>query len=233
MVDEEVEAVGWLEEYAEVFKSEIIKSVKDVHRFVKRLDGFRADLLRVHIPVWTEPVLTATLARLTELPVVLLGNFRPETSSIVGIVGAGGALDQISLAHERVFDHRSDDAYRSFLAFIRAAVAVKRLKGQTLGIFGGRSLGMITATADLSQWQRVFGIDIDHVDQLAFGSIGKGRVRRTSRSTGPGTANKKLSGNKNNHGRERLRFCRGEMPARVEQRLCPPVCCPYAPERVL
>jgi len=124
--------------------------------------------LCVHNPVWTEPVLTATLARLTELPVVLLGNFRPETSGIVGILGAGGALDQIGLARERVFDHRSDDARRSFLAFIRAAVAVKRLKGQTLGIFGGRSLGMITATADPSQWQRVFGVDIDHVDQLAI-----------------------------------------------------------------
>jgi L-fucose isomerase len=52
------------------------------------------------------------------------------------------------------------------LAFGRAAGALEGLRGQTLGLFGGRSLGIVTAVADPAQWQRLFGVDIEIVDQL-------------------------------------------------------------------
>jgi L-fucose isomerase len=96
---------------------------------------------------------------------LLLGNSRRETSSLVGLLGAGGALDQIGVAHVRVFDHHAEVEKRRIIAFARAASAARALKGQVLGLFGGRSLGMVTATADPAQWQRLFGVDIDPQDQ--------------------------------------------------------------------
>jgi len=50
--------------------------------------------------------------------------------------------------------------------FLRAAVAVRRLKGETFGLYGGRPMGMYTAVADADQWKRDFGIDVEHVDQF-------------------------------------------------------------------
>jgi L-fucose isomerase len=64
-----------------------------------------------------------------------------------------------------MFDHQSSDSRKSIRAFIRSAAALKQLRGQTLGLFGGRSLGIFTAVADPAQWQRLFGVDIEYVDQ--------------------------------------------------------------------
>jgi L-fucose isomerase len=96
---------------------------------------------------------------------LLLGNNRRETSSLVGLLGAGGALDQVGVSHVRIFDHHAEAARRRIIGFARAAFAARALRGQVLGLFGGRSLGMVTATADPAQWQRLFGVDIDPQDQ--------------------------------------------------------------------
>jgi L-fucose isomerase len=49
--------------------------------------------------------------------------------------------------------------------FLRAAVAVSRLKGETFGLYGGRPMGMYTAVANADQWRRDFGVDVEHIDQ--------------------------------------------------------------------
>ena len=60
----------------------------------------------------------------------------------------------------------SDPAvFQRMTAFLRAAAAVRRLRGLTFGNFGGRPLGMYTAVANLEQWQREFGIDVENVEQ--------------------------------------------------------------------
>ncbi len=168
LVEEETKALSWLKHSADVLESDIIVSVDEVQAFAKQVNDFGAQALLVHIPVWTEPVLTVKLANLIALPILLIGNLRPETSSMVGILGAGGSLDQCGIAHERIFNHREPEAQHKTFAFVRAAAALNTLKGQTFGMFGGRSLGMITATADPAQWQRMFGVDIDPVDQAVI-----------------------------------------------------------------
>ena len=165
LVGEELESLEWLRSSVDVTESGVMSSPTHLRALA---DGIRADdfhALLVHIPIWTEPVLTVKLSKLLDLPIALLGNARRETSSIVGVLGAGGALDQMGSAHLRVFDHRQDAARRDLLAFIRAAYARKCLHGQALGLFGGRSLGIVTATADPAQWQKLFGVDIDQPEQ--------------------------------------------------------------------
>jgi len=165
-VREELTALGWLRESAAVLESEPLGGAEQTRAFARKAREAEAQALIVHVPVWTDPILTIKLHNLLELPLLLLGNGRPETSSTVGLLGAGGALGQIGIPHQRVFDHRAPVEQRRVLAFIRAAVAAGALKGQTLGMFGGRSLGIATASADPAQWQQLFGIDIEPRDQL-------------------------------------------------------------------
>ncbi len=51
------------------------------------------------------------------------------------------------------------------MKYIRAAGALSHLRGETYGLFGGRPLGMYTAVANLDQWQSLFGVDVEHIEQ--------------------------------------------------------------------
>jgi len=167
---EERARLGWLREAVDLTESEILTTPAQIHDFVSRLDRDQHALI-VHIPVWTEPLLTARIASLLPLPLVLLGNMRPETSSIVGLLGAGGALDQMGRRHLRVFDAASEESRQDVVALGQASRTLHTLRGQTLGLFGGRSLGMITATADAAQWHQRFGVDIEQGDQSEIVSL--------------------------------------------------------------
>ena len=166
LVDEELPAIDWLREEFEIIEGVEINSAAKVAAFAQKAAAFQAHSLVIYLPIWADPVLSIQLTNLLPLPVILLGNDRPDTSSLVGILGAGGALDQVGRAHTRIFDHRSPENRKKIRAFTRAASALQELRGQTLGLFGGRSLGIFTAVADPAQIQRLFGVDIEIVDQL-------------------------------------------------------------------
>ena len=165
LVREEILSLGWLRDLYSPIESGEISSNRLVEDFSRYLQSENPDALIVHLPIWSEPVFTVKLASSNSLPVMLLGNSRPDTSSLVGILGAGGALDQIGRDHLRVFDHRDNLGRRQVSDFFQAAVALRRLRGQTLGLFGGRSLGIFTTVSDPAQWQRIFGVDIVQIDQ--------------------------------------------------------------------
>jgi L-fucose isomerase len=82
------------------------------------------------------------------------------------MLASAGALDQVGRYHKRVSGEIGDKkTLGRVVSFLRAAVAVNRLKGETFGLFGGRPMGMYTAVANLDQWKKMFGIDIEHIDQ--------------------------------------------------------------------
>jgi L-fucose isomerase len=168
LIQEEQQAIGWLKECCEPLESPVLSNLSQLRQFAETVRKADPQALIIHIPVWTNPVLSVQICSLIPLPTILLGNGRQETSSMVGILGAGGALDQAGVPHQRVFNHQDEGERRRVTAFFRAAHAVKELHGQTLGLFGGRSLGIVTATADAAQIMRVFGVDIEPVDQAAI-----------------------------------------------------------------
>ena len=121
----------------------------------------------IHVPTWTEPELSVRIAKLLEIfSPVILGNQRKETGSMVGMLGACGSLDQIGLPHTRIFNHYLPESRIRFRQIARAAYCAAELNGMVYGLFGGRSLGMVTATVDPAQWHRLFGVDIEHFDQM-------------------------------------------------------------------
>ncbi|MFN8484301.1 MAG: L-fucose isomerase [Anaerolineae bacterium] len=135
-----------------------------------QVDALRAagvEALVAHVPCWTAPNLVVRGIQRLGLPTALLSNKSPATHGTVALLGAGGALDQIGYPHLRVReDFETGRVGDRLLPFARAAAAVRRLRGQVFGLFGGRSLGIDTGTFDPMQWRELFGVDVEHIDQL-------------------------------------------------------------------
>jgi len=117
--------------------------------------------------IWSFPHLPAIASRFAPGPFLLFSNVNPQYPGLVGMLASAGALDQIGAFCARVSGDVSDEVvFRRAVEFLRAAVAVNRLRGETYGLIGGRSMGMYTAQSPLDQWQRQFGIDVEHIDQF-------------------------------------------------------------------
>ena len=166
LILEELKSLNWLREAYELVESDIITTEKDIKKFAKLVADEKIECLLIHIPIWADPILSIKIQNFIKVPILIMGNDKPETSSIVGILGAGGALNQVGCEHVRIFDHRETRARADIIAFIKAALAVNTLKGQVLGMFGSRSLGIFTTVADPAQLQRLFDVDVKYFDQL-------------------------------------------------------------------
>jgi L-fucose isomerase len=82
------------------------------------------------------------------------------------MLAAAGTLDQLNRRHTRVWGQIEDPpVLAKVMSFVRSAGALALLRGQTYGLFGGRPLGMYTAVANLDEWQKLFGIDVEHIEQ--------------------------------------------------------------------
>ncbi|MCX2733289.1 L-fucose/L-arabinose isomerase family protein [Saccharopolyspora sp. NFXS83] len=124
------------------------------------------DVTVFYYTVWSFPHFTMLAADATRSPLVLVASTDPTEPGLVGMLAAGGALDQIGRKHTRAWG-APDSAELAAAIGVRAtaAAAVKSLRGSTFGRFGGRPMGMNTAVANTDQWQRQFGIDVEEIDQ--------------------------------------------------------------------
>ncbi|WP_327144510.1 L-fucose/L-arabinose isomerase family protein [Nocardia sp. NBC_01327] len=132
----------------------------------RRVQAAGVDLTVLHYAVWAFPHFTMLAAGQLTSPILLLSNIDPVQPGMVGMLAAGGALDQIGREHARLW---GDPADRELIEAIgvraRAAAAVGSLRGSTFGRIGGRPMGMNTAVANTDQWQHTFGIDVEEIDQ--------------------------------------------------------------------
>ncbi|HEY8582040.1 MAG TPA: L-fucose/L-arabinose isomerase family protein [Capillimicrobium sp.] len=133
----------------------------------RRMAAERPDLTIVNIPVWAFPHFTVLAARETPGPLLLFSNVDPSYPGMVGMLAAGGALDQLGFPHARAWGDISDPAVLDRVqAIARAAATVGGLRGSTFGRIGGRPMGMYTAVSSADQWMRQFGIDVEEIDQF-------------------------------------------------------------------
>jgi L-fucose isomerase len=124
------------------------------------------DLTVLHYAVWAFPHFTMLAAGVIDGPLLLLSNVDPVQPGMVGMLAAGGALDQIGRAHTRLWgDPDEPELIAAIGVHATAAAAVASLRGATFGRIGGRPMGMNTAVANTDQWQRQFGIDVEEIDQ--------------------------------------------------------------------
>jgi L-fucose/D-arabinose isomerase len=132
----------------------------------RRVADGHPDLTIFNYAVWAFPHFSMLAAAATPGPIVLVSNIDPAQPGMVGMLAAGGALDQIGRGHGRVWGDVGDAATLDrLLVHVRAAQAVGGLKGSTFGRFGGRPMGMYTAVANTDQWLGTFGVDVEEIDQ--------------------------------------------------------------------
>ena len=116
--------------------------------------------------IWCYPQYTVAAQNFAPGPYLLFSNLHPSECGMVGMLAAAGSLDQIGVKYSRLWGDVNDpEVLEKMVSFLKAAAAVTRLKGLTFGNFGGRPLGMYTAVANLEQWQKEFGIDIENIEQ--------------------------------------------------------------------
>jgi len=116
--------------------------------------------------VFAYPNFSAIAAQFGKPPYLLAANLNPDWPGMVSMLAAGGALHHLGIEHFRVSgDVNEAEVFKQYLQFARCARVINTLKGQKYGLIGGRSLGMYSATASMQDWQRLFGIDMDHLDQ--------------------------------------------------------------------
>ncbi|MDQ7841406.1 MAG: L-fucose/L-arabinose isomerase family protein [bacterium] len=127
----------------------------------------RVDATIFNFAIWSFPHLAAIASQFAPGPFLMFSNVNPRYPGLVSMLASAGALDQVGVFCGRVSGDVGDDAvFARALQFLRAAAATNRLRGETYGLIGGRSMGMYTAQSPLDQWQRQFGIDVEHIDQF-------------------------------------------------------------------
>lgn len=130
----------------------------------REIEAAGVDLTVLHYCVWAFPHFTMLAAGALSGPLVLVADLDPAQPGMVGMLAAGGALDQIGRRHTRLWGDPAD-VVTTLGTRARAAAAVAKLRGSTFGRIGGRPMGMNTAVANTDQWQREFGVDVEEIDQ--------------------------------------------------------------------
>jgi L-fucose isomerase len=124
------------------------------------------DITICNYSIWCYPHLTVMATKFAPGPFIMFCNLHPSKCGMVGMMAGAGAMDQVGRTYKKIWGDINDkDVLDEILVNIRAASAISFLKGQTMGVFGGRPLGMYTAVSNLDQWQRIFGLDVEHAEQ--------------------------------------------------------------------
>jgi hypothetical protein len=82
LVAEELGQLDWLRSSCECMESEPIRSKQQALSFVECALAFRAQALVIHLPIWADPIFSVMLAKQLSIPILLMGNDRPETSAV-------------------------------------------------------------------------------------------------------------------------------------------------------
>jgi len=140
----------------------VVRSLSEAEAEVGRLLEWGADLVLLYIPIWTYPSITVRAAEVALKRAPLVAVYGDVLS---GLLASAGALGQVGLRRVVLWGPAGEVAGR-VVKLARAAMAARRLEGSTFSMIGGRALGMYTVTADPTQVKAVFGVDVEHVDQL-------------------------------------------------------------------
>jgi len=132
----------------------------------RRLAAANCDLTILNYAIWCYPHLSALATRFAPGPFLLFGNLHPSEPGMVGMLAAAGTMDQLGEPYTRVWGDITQSAVLArVMTFVRAAGSLAKLRGQTYGLFGGRPLGMYSAVANQDEWMKMFGVDVEHIEQ--------------------------------------------------------------------
>lgn len=143
-----------------------VNSVQSAKELAEEMKRKNVDATLFSYGVFAFPNFSAIAAQNGKGPFLLAANLNPDWPGMVAMLAAGGALHHLGIEHFRVAgDVRQPDVLEQIVTFARCAMVVNSLNGMKYGLFGGRSLGMYSSTVSMQDWQKLFGIDVEHIDQ--------------------------------------------------------------------
>jgi L-fucose isomerase len=162
-----VKAVLAAEGFEVLDEGPLHRSYREMMEAGKRLRARGIKALVIHVGTWTHANATAAAALEAGVPVVVWGDATPGTCGLVGAAIARGGLDELGLHAHLVYGLFGDgDTRARGRTLLDAACAAMGLRGQVLGLGGGRSMGMLTAVCDPNEVRMKFGVEIDAFEQL-------------------------------------------------------------------
>lgn len=145
----------------------VINGPESARQESQRMLAAGIDAVVFNIPVFAFPNLAVMAAKLIGKPVICIAPENGTLPGLGGILACGGGLHQLGIPHETVWGNIEDSSVRDRVtSFLRAASVVNRLRGQVYGLFGGRSIGIGTGSAEPDRWMRLFGVDVEHVGEV-------------------------------------------------------------------
>ncbi len=163
---------------------QIAWNTKLVQEHIKRISESNPSVLIVNQGSWTFPYDTIDAVKLLsalskEIPRVIMFCYKDTTvPGLVAGMSAGGGLKRIGVPFVTCYgkideDPKVLDDLEEVIGFYRkrweSKNAVRRvldeLPFQKYVAFGGMSLKMATTTADVDQWQKIFGVSYEALDQ--------------------------------------------------------------------
>ena len=166
-IDEIYDEVEKKKDIEMVKASSLVKSVETAKLMAQEMINKKVDGVVFSFGVFSFPSFSAIAAEFSNTPILLMANLSPDWPGMVALLASGGALNQLGIRHFRVTgDIHDEKVYNKLLTFSKCASVVTGLKGTTYGLIGGRSLGMYSATVSMQDWQKIFGVDVEHIDQL-------------------------------------------------------------------
>ena len=174
LLDELVKRLQETGEVEPVLGEEIIYTPEQAKREAERLAALDVHGTILNFSIWCFPHLGTIAARYGKAPFLMLSNVNPKAPGLIAMLATAGCLDQLGISHTRLWgDINKPEIMEKIIKFARASKVVSSLRGQKCGIFGGRSMGMYIGTVDTAQWQNVFGVDLEHIDQSEIIRIAK------------------------------------------------------------
>jgi len=164
----EVQAREHLKDVEILNEPGVLTNKQDITDKVRQLQSMDADAFIFLVGTWIlADGVVDTIQKAQGTPVAIWGIPEPVSFSGVGANVLHGALCEMDIQHKLFYGTPDDpDTLLEITDYCAACMATMRLRGARLGLIGGRSISAYPTAADPNQIKAIFGVEVDHIDQM-------------------------------------------------------------------
>lgn len=139
----------------------------DIVEQAKKVQFMGADAIIYLVGTWILADGVVSAIQQTYVHSAIWGVPEPVSFSSVGANVLHGALCEMGIEHKLFYGMPDDpDTLCEVADYCAACMAAEKLKSARLGLIGGRAISAYTTTADPNQIKSIFGVEVDHIDQM-------------------------------------------------------------------
>lgn len=148
---------------------EIVRTKKDAAKAIEIAEKENVDCIILYVATWLWASEIVGAATLSSKPILVWTTPISQGWATGGALVLHGTFDEIGLKHKFVYGFPDDlETMEKLKSYANAAKAANQLKGSTVGLIGGISMGAFSGRVDEAFWMKKFGLNIDHVDQYVI-----------------------------------------------------------------